>query len=870
MNLLLSLLILTANQAAPIDSRHPEATEVFHCGFERDNDADYDAWPDGWTRRRGTRYPRYLRIRIVDTPSPQGDSALRIDLNGGAAVVSSDHIEVQGLFSYVLEGYVRTEGLVNDRAWFSVTFYNDKNEAVDTFNSERLSGVDDWRKVRLGPLAPTSDRVRYAVIGLHLEPTGTSADLKGAALFDDIWFARLPRMRLTTSSPYNIFTDPHDMEITCEISGSFDRAPRMHFALVDLSTMSDEPKPVREADLVVAAKSDRTAAAGVKAGEGSGFSGSASWKPALTEPGYYRVRATIQGLTGSILQRDQVLAVLAPADRPKRGEFGWSLPTGGQTLPLSTLGRMLPLTGINWVKFPLWIAEPEGERLDEVLALAERLSSKGVEMVGLLIEPPLSVRAHFGADAIPQTADVFTADATVWYPSLEPVLTRLALQVRWWQLGPDSDTSFVGYPKLSEVIAGIKKSFEQCGQEVHLGIAWQIFRQCPAGQKSSWDFVSLTGNPQLTADEIAGYLPAIDRGAKRWVSLQPLDRNVYRDQIRTSDLVQRLLAAKIAGADAIFIERPFDAASGLLSDDGSPTELLLPWRTTALALAGTEYLGSLELPGGSTNHIFARGDDVVMVVWNREPAGEVIYLGPDIAQTDVWGRRVPPADEEHPETIQVGPLPTFITGLSRPLVLWSTHLKFASDRMPSVCGVPFDNSLTIKNFFQQGVSGRVRIVGPPDWKIEPQMINLSLAAGEEAVLPFRVTLPFRAVSGERPLRVEFDIGADRHHQFTVYRDLKVGTDQLKLEASGRLNEQGDLEVTQRITNDTAEPISFKCSLDAPGRRRMMSQVIELRNDSDTKIYRLRDGKELVGHELWLRADEIGGQRTLNYHFKVEE
>ena len=144
MNLLWSLLILAANQAAPIESRHPEATEVFHCGFERQNDADYDAWPDGWTRRRGPKYPRYLRIRIVDTPSPQGDSALRIELNGGAAVVSSDRIEVQGLFSYVLEGYLRTEGLVHDRAWFSVTFYDDRNEVVDRFDSEPL---DERRSV---------------------------------------------------------------------------------------------------------------------------------------------------------------------------------------------------------------------------------------------------------------------------------------------------------------------------------------------------------------------------------------------------------------------------------------------------------------------------------------------------------------------------------------------------------------------------------------------------------------------------------------------------------------------------------------------------------------------------------------------------
>ncbi len=139
-------------------------------------------------------------------------------------------------------------------------------------------------------------------------------------------------------------------------------------------------------------------------------------------------------------------------------------------------------------------------------------------------------------------------------------------------------------------------------------------------------------------------------------------------------------------------------------------------------------------------------------------------------------------------------------------------MRFASEQMPSVCGVPFDNSLTLRNFFPQGVSGRARIIGPADWKIEPQTIDLGLAAGEEAVLPFSVTLPFDAVSGRRPVRIEFDIGAGRHQQFTVYRYLYVGSDDLKIEATSRLNGQGDLEVTQVVTNRTSEPVSFKCSL----------------------------------------------------------
>ena len=234
--------------------------------------------------------------------------------------------------------------------------------------------------------------------------------------------------------------------------------------------------------------------------------------------------------------------------------------------------------------------------------------------------------------------------------------------------------------------------------------------------------LQLSATPQLTADEIAGYLPAIKQpDGLSWVSLQPLgsERNIDRN-VSHGDLIQRLLAAKIAGADAIFIPRPFDPASGLLNDDGSPTELLLPWRTTALAWAGTEYLGSLQLPRGSTNHLFVRGDDVVMVVWNRPAGRGGRLLGRRRAARPTSG-----ADASHPARPTGGPdnpgraAAHFVTGSEQAAGRWSTHLRFASDQMPSVCGVPFDNSLTIKNFFPQGVSGRARIVGPTDWKIDP-------------------------------------------------------------------------------------------------------------------------------------------------------
>ena len=69
----------------------------------------------------------------------------------------------------------------------------------------------------------------------------------------------------------------------------------------------------------------------------------------------------------------------------------------------------------------------------------------------------------------------------------------------------------------------------------------------------------------------------------------------------------------------VFVPQPFSDEHGLLNADASPGELYVPWRTTATLLGGTQYLGSLALPGGSVNHVFSREGQTVMVLWSDAP-----------------------------------------------------------------------------------------------------------------------------------------------------------------------------------------------------------------------------------------------------------
>lgn len=330
------------------------------------------------------------------------------------------------------------------------------------------------------------------------------------------------------------------------------------------------------------------------------------------------------------------------------------------------------------------------------------------------------------------------------------------------------------------------------------------------------------------------------------------------------------MAAKIEAADGIFLPNPLSTEHGLMNDDGTPGELLLPWRTTALVLGGSKYLGSIRMPGGSQNHIYTRGGEAVMVVWNEVPTEEVLYLGEEVQQIDIWGRMARPEQVGHQQKVNVGVLPTFLTGINEQVCRWRMAVRFEHERMPSVFGTAHKNGVYIRNFFPQGAGGEITLHTPKVWKTYPQTMNFKMALGEEMVKPFDVELRFEASSGKHDIRIDFDIHVDRRYQFSVYRDLEVGLGDVVIDVKTKLLDDGTLMVEQKMTNFLDNMVDFKCLLYAPDRRRQVNQVFRLGQGQDIKRYYLPNGEDLVGKTLWLRAEEIDGLRILNYRFLVED
>ncbi|QDU92972.1 hypothetical protein [Lignipirellula cremea] len=879
MHLLLVLLLVSAPPAIsdfsestplnPESSLTGDAKDlIYACRFDEAADQNYDNWPDSWTRRRGRQYPHYLKIEIDDDPSPAANDdkespgrthrALRIQLDGGAAEVHAPPVEISSTYSYFVRMRLRTDRLKHDEAYFSVAFLDqDQRQMGKSHYSSRLTRSQEWTPVQVGPLAPVDPAMRYLRIAVHVHPTA-EADLVGDVWCDDVEVIRLPRMSLSTERDHHLFTQAADIAFTCRVSGISNEHHQVQFELLDL--WENQVQVV-----VIPMENDPTATAARK--KNSDYAGRAIWQPGPLKNGFYRLRVGTPG-ESEALQRETTFVLAVPALPRANGEFGWAMPEGEEPFSFRGLSDLLSHVGVHWLKFPCWYSESDEARADQLANFAERLDLNAIRMVGVLDKPPHEMRSLFGREADAPVASLFS-DPEVWRPVIDPIMSRLSLKVRWWQLGGDDDASFVGLPELEGKIREIKSRLERFGQEIEVGIVWQWLNEPPATAAPPWEFLSFTEQPSFTHIDLNQYLASAGRQAARWVVLSPLPASEYSLETRARDLVLRMMATRMQNAPAVFISRPLDTEHGLLHPDGSPGPLLLPWRTAALALAGAEYLGTLQLPSGSHNQVFARDGEAIMVVWNESPTREVLYLGESVRQLDVWGGESTPAQEEHRQVIDVGPMPTFLVGLHEGIARWRLSFHFENDRLASVFGRSQTNGYRFTNHFPQGLGGRATLQTPDVWSVNRPQASFKASAGEEIREPFSVLLKNGASSGPQPVRVDFEVTAEKLYRFSVYPTMHVGLGDITLRLQTMLNADGALVVRQQMTNNTDEKVSFNCLMFAPGRRRQRVQVLEQGRGLSTQSFIYPDGSDLLGENLWLRAEEIGGDRILNYHVPVQ-
>ncbi len=887
------------------------AREVFRFSFENNEDRDFDQQPDDWQRRRGPGFPAYVEAVIDRNRGAEGRQSLRINLNGGQAAMYSPIRGAIGRIdahhSYVFRGRIRSERLEHSAAVLSVSLLNTRRQRVQRFLSRPVTGTHgDWVELRIGPITPDPE-VQFVIIGCHLV-RGEKIDIGGAVWFDDLWLGRLPRLKLETNFYTQFLRDSAPIEVTSHVSGL---APRRNWKLTmrlrdvggneiasrefPLRTPPDphaDPPPPALPMPAEASSEDGPGGSGssnlpasaavVSSGTaGTPFDGeqetqTSVWSLPPQPHGFYYVDSELHDDRHAIVVRRTSFAVMELDDVNGTGPFGWTITGPHRDLPQEQLSDIAAQAGINWLKYPVW-EEPTpagAARSAGTSRLFDRLAARHIAPVGLLNRPPGDLRRQFAAnwDGV---SEVFSMPAAFWSKSLDAVLARHSASVRHWQLGGDDDGSFIGLTGLDATLKKVVDSFHRIDRKTRVGIPWDWTTSIP-DELGPQSFVALRSDPPLDARQLQESLASGDHRAARWVVLKPreesaTDATQAAAEAIGSDLIRRMVAARRGGAEAIFITDVLDPQTGLLNPDGSPRALFLPWRTAARTLGDAKYLGTFELPGGSSNAAFVDGGELVTVMWNDRPTREDFHLGEQVNATDMWGRTssVPVDERTGRQQIDVGPSPIFLRGGSLAVARWRIGTRWSRGRVPSAYGTHTDE-VTFVNTFPAPAAVALNVQLPGEWEVDYSVAERTFAPGEAVTVPVRMNLPRDAGLGTRKSYLEFEVAADRPYRFRVHRPYRVGLGDIDIRAIDRRLPDGRLEIEQIITNNTSptETLDFRCSLFVPGAIRQKRLVQQLGSGETRRFYYLDDAARWKGRELLLRAEEVDGARVLNFRWKV--
>ena len=458
----MSALLLAAVLAVP-PAQGADAAPLASWDFAPDCDADFDRWPDGWTRRRGPAFPHFV-------PAALEGEALTITANGGAAAAYSPAVAVPTGAAVRLAGRVSCDGLDADAAVLSLSLLDAADRRLARVLSEPVSG-NDGGTLRIGPAPPASGTVR-AVIGCHLVP-GAEPGVTGAARFDDLTLTAEPHLTVALDPPAVAAAVGGAVTVNVRVGGvGGPRDPGA--AAVRIVAPSGETGAVP-----VALRSAGTTAAGGAA-------------VTLAEPGLWMLTAEVPH-AGEHLTRAVTVVAANPGDLPDPtvapSRVGWTFTTAPPPADAGRLADAAAAGGAGWVR---WTVGTPGDA-----AFAAALRARGVRAAGIL------TGGAFGGRAGESLADVLAARSDA-AQAVAAVVAPLAADVRHWQLGADDEPPPLGPPGMPTVaglVRGAAAGVVTAGPP-HTGADVPVVSGDAPAPAAAWRVVSPEANPAPLARSV--------------------------------------------------------------------------------------------------------------------------------------------------------------------------------------------------------------------------------------------------------------------------------------------------------------------------------------------------------------------------------
>lgn len=778
-------------------------------------------------------FPRFGRMHLASDVAKEGRWSFEFELDGGSlsARVPTAVIPVLPGSDYAVTAWVRTDGLNHSAARVTAQLYDAAHQAISASRAEspllRTGGL--WRQVSVEVIGDHPDAADL-VIELELLQAEQHAgpregdrpllqDVTGRAWFDDVTVRHQPRIEITTSAPGNVVIAPQAVTLSIMV-----RDP----ALEPLTAQ------VRVEDLDGRALRNSTWALPRGA-----------WRRAMKlndlDPGWYLAVVDVHDRLHRIARRRLSFMVLAPPrPAPAEGRFGVVLDDEGAGA--ADTQRLLGILGVSSVLMPL----PPG-------ADGDRAERPGRELVlSLPVPGPLVEQPE-------------TRAARQWIESSEGVeaqLMKYGLGVSRWVISPGS-AMHLPERRLTALVNAVAGALGGFVPDPVVLVPWSAEYELPALPPPHGFWIDVPSF--VRPDSLASYASRwpLQRG-RIYATLQRLDGDRYAPAERVTDLMLRALHGWRSGIPHMAITAPWSRQGP--RGELLPEPALGAWRALAECLEGRRFAGRLPAGPGIECWILAGPGpgDAALVAWTAGAASRMdlrLADGP-VEVVDAFGNRRPVPVTDGGHDIAVGPRPVFIEGVDARLVSFLADLRVAPSYVTARHQL-HEARLTLGNPWPETISGEVRLRPPEGWRLTPRAHAFAIPPGETAVLPLDLIVNQQAITGPAVIEVEIDLVADAERRLRALAEVEIGMQHVEFAAHWRLDgPEGDLVISQQVTNTGDEPLNLVAYVSAPQlpRQRRPIGVVEP-GRSATRTFLVPGGARLLaGKDVHVGIIETGGAR----------
>ncbi|MCC6240662.1 MAG: hypothetical protein IT448_10230 [Phycisphaerales bacterium] len=873
----------------------PDAVNRSLCqlDFEERRLGNNEPLPMHWNKVRDRLLPHYVNGYLTTDQARSGRYSFRFDLNGGGLVYryESDQLTVQLGAHYRVETYVKTTALKYARARLSA-FFTDQDHrpiAASLTHSPLYAASDEnqpWKQLDV-ELSTTNENAAYLVIELALlqpeqyTPTTLgdralfSQDIRGSAWFDDVKVSQVPKVGLKTNQPGNIFPASQALRIIARINDRFTDDLSGRLIVQDAQNQ------------VVYQRS------GVLDLSAATPSGPGEYELALTlptlAPGWYRATMQISSRGESV--GDHVIDFIRLADDRVAGHPDERFGVIATDLPFAgwdDLPQVLSILSVGRVKVGLWNQQGDVMQIDSKILdrLLEGLRERSILPTACLVELPPEI-THQLTD--PTWKGLLKAQTSQWQDQLSQLIARYAYNLAAWQLGADGSDLFVANPAMHQVYNMFYQQFSSLIDKPDLAMPWPAWYELEGGMPAT---VALSLPPSVLPSQIPLYMadmtqrhtaqPVVGSPIKGSpelsVSLQLLDEQRYGRELQIRDLAQRVIYALSADAHRIDIPLPFTIETQGGQVIRQPREMFLIVRTLTRMLSGATFKGRVPVADGVEAFLFDRAGVGILALWSQDNQRQTrpLRISPltGALRLDLWGNVTPISftarEQSDPDTVDlpIDAMPTFIVGVDANLAQMRASVSWDQPLLESSFK-PHLRKIRFANPYRQAISGQLKLKAPPGWTLSPPTFQFSLNPGEVFQRDLTIELPYNSLGGEKIVKAEFQVQADRSIGFQVDVPLKLGLSDVGMQTLA-LRDGDDIIVQQIISNYGEKPIDYAAFTMYPGQARQERLVTNLAPGTTTiKRYRFDQAQFTAGATVRSGIKEIYGTRILNDEVPIQ-